>query len=363
MPATDTERIEYSTHIEDICDELLSWNTPTRADFMRNIKKLFWSLGTTPIPVRSDWDQNGAKSVRKALDMKPDVVVFDFPHSVILAPNRIPASSVMFTHNVEAEIFRRHWQVARSPLRKWIWKSQFQKMSAFEKTVLGRFDSVIAVSDRDRQFFRADYSIEHCRTIPTGVDTDYFRYTCPENNQQVVFCGSMDWMANIDGIEFFYEEIWPLIHRKAPSARMKVVGRAPDKQLVSRICKASREWEFTGYVDDVRKHIRGAAAFVIPLRVGGGTRIKAFEAMAMGAPVVSTGIGIEGLPVENGQHYLAADYPQAFANSVLMLLENSVLREKISVSARDLVLKHYSYRRAAAVFEDICIETMNRQQP
>ena len=114
------------------------------------------------------------------------------------------------------------------------------------------------------------------------------------------------------------------------------------------------EWEFTGFVDDVREHVGGAAAFVIPLRVGGGTRIKAFEAMAMGTPVVSTSIGIEGLPVEDGEHFLVANDPQAFASRVVALLGDPALRQRLSTSARQLVEAKFGRERAASEFERLC---------
>ena len=111
--------------------------------------------------------------------------------------------------------------------------------------------------------------------IPTGVDTDFFAYQPPQDEPLIVFCGSMDWMANVDGVEYFFDKVWPMVRDKVPGARMKVVGRTPPDGLVGRIAAAAPEWEFTGLVDDVRDHICGSAAFVIPLRVGSGTRTKA----------------------------------------------------------------------------------------
>lgn len=362
MPSTDADRTAYAAQIDAICDELVTWEKPRVSKILSIIKKLAWSMDKYPIPVRSDWDPAGARVVQSALEQESDIVVFDFPHSVILAPDKIATSSVLFTHNIEAEIFHRHWQVARFPPYKWLWRNQYKKMHRFERAALSRFDTVIAVSDRDRQFFQTDYEIDHCRTIPTGVDTEYFCHAPPADKRQIVFCGSMDWMANIDGIEYFFEQVWPLVHRKAPDARMKVVGRAPPENLVKRIQAESPEWTFTGFVDDVREHICGTAAFVIPLRVGGGTRIKAFEAMAMGVPVVSTSIGIEGLPVQDGDHFLAADDPTSFAEHVCRLIDDEGLRMRISKCARSLVEEQYGFRRVAAEFQDICLETVSRQQ-
>jgi glycosyltransferase involved in cell wall biosynthesis len=171
----------------------------------------------------------------------------------------------------------------------------------------------------------------------------------------------MDWIANIDAVEYFHRRVWPLIREQVPHARMKVVGRSPPAALVKRIGEASPEWEFTGFVDDVREHIGGAAAFVIPLRVGGGTRIKAFEAMAIGSPVVSTTIGVEGLPVTDGVHALVADEPGELAANVVSMLTDEAMRMNISSAARRLVEAEFGFRNAAKVFEAICLETIERR--
>ncbi len=362
MPATDRERSAFAREIGAACDEHISWALKKQVKLLQVIKKVAWFFHRYPIPVRSDWDTAGALKIRQVLDKGTDLVVFDFPHSTVLAPDTFSAPSLMFTHNIEAEIFHRHWQVAKDPLRKFMWRNQYRKMHRFEMGVLSRFDSVVAVSDRDSEFFQDEFGIKNCGVIPTGVDTEFFAYQPPQDEPLIVFCGSMDWMANVDGVEYFFEKVWPMIRDKVPGARMKVVGRTPPDGLVGRIAAAAPEWNFTGFVDDVRDHVRGAAAFVIPLRVGGGTRIKAFEAMAMGAPVVSTSIGIEGLPVTHGEHCLVADRDAEFADNVVALLTDGRMRMSISQSARRLVEEKYGFRIAAGVFEKICLATVASKQ-
>lgn len=358
MPGTAAQRERWATEISALSDELASWRQPEKNRVLAGLGKAALFAHRYPIPVISDWDRAGAGAVATALASRPDVAVFDFPHSAVLAPERIAVPSVMFTHNIEAEIFERHWQVARFPLHRWVWRNQYLKMRRYERDVLNAFDSVIAVSERDCAYFREHYGIRRCAAIPTGVDTEFFAWRPPGDAPQVVFCGSMDWLANIDGIEYFADKVWPLIRQQVPGARMKVVGRTPPEALVRRVRSSAPEWEFTGFVDDVRDHIAGAAVFVIPLRVGGGTRIKAFEAMAMGCPVVSTSIGIEGLPVEDGKHFLGADEPGPFADRVVALLMDGAERERISKAARQLVAEHFGYRHAAGVFERLCMETL-----
>jgi polysaccharide biosynthesis protein PslH len=175
----------------------------------------------------------------------------------------------------------------------------------------------------------------------------------------VVFTGSMDWEANIDGVTHFLDDVWPLVLRHMPQARFVVVGRRPPASLVAR-AQALSGVSFTGFVDDVRPYVHAAHAFVIPLRVGGGTRIKAFEAMALGCPVMSTTIGIEGLDVAPDRHFLLRDQPADQAEAILALLRDGALRERVSREARKCVEDRYGHRVAADAFEQICLRAVER---
>lgn len=358
MPREPEHDGNFDAELASVCDELMLWEPGAAPGF----KKIAWLFRDLPVSVMVDRNTLAQRAVAAELGRNVDLAVFDFPHSAVLAPERLQPASVMFTHNIEAEIFKRHWQVAENPLRRRVWHGQYRKMLRYEQRVLESFDTTIAVSDRDCEFFRDEYGVRHCEAIPTGVDTDFFDFRPPADAKQVVFCGSMDWMANVDGIEYFHREIWPLVRAAEPGARMKVVGKKPADSLINRIRATSPEWEFTGFVDDVRDHVAGSAAFVIPLRVGGGTRIKAFEAMAMGCPVVSTSIGIEGLPVRHAEHFLCADDEQGFADNIVALIRDDGMRLSMAESARELVVEEFGFRKAAAVFEDICLRTLSRRQ-
>ncbi len=270
---------------------------------------------------------------------------------------------MIFTHNVEAEIFQRHVEVAPNALKRAIWRNQAVKMERYERDLLPRFTSVVAVADRDREYFQRVYGAGNVSTIPTGVDLGYFTYGGSAalkdgDGGTVVFTGSMDWMANIDGVEFLMDAVWPAVSRTRPGARCVIVGRSPPQALVQRARARKLNWEFTGFVDDVRPFVQNAHVYVIPLRVGGGTRIKVYEAMAMGCPVVSTRIGVEGLPVEHDRHFLEADSADAMAAAVLALLHDHERRDRLSRQARTFVEQDMSARRAAEAFEQICLRAM-----
>lgn len=354
-PARPGEEARFAREIGSVCDRFAFW--PERRPGAWHGAARALRLGSRlPVPVALDRSVAGRRIIAGELDRGPDLVVFDFAHAAVLAPARLALPAVLFTHNVESVIFRRHAEVARGFARRAVWRSQWRKMERFEREVLPRFDSVVAVSGHDADWFRDRLGVRRVGVIPTGVDLDYFSWSAPGDAERVVFTGSMDWIANQDGIGYFLDEIWPRIATARPGATMRVVGRNPPEGLIRRA--AELPWTFTGFVDDVRPHVRAGTAYVIPLRVGGGTRIKAYEAMALGCPVVSTTIGVEGLPLESGAHFLRADAPEPFADAVLRLITDCELRERLSRSARALVSERFAAERAAAEFERICLDTL-----
>lgn len=352
-PATPELVQRYAAELQEVCDDFRWWplKEPGPLDPLRRAAHLFSSL---PIPVRTDWNDAGAELTARCMSERPAVTVFDFVHSVVLAPPDLATPSVLFTHNVESEIFDRHARVARNALLRALWRSQAVKMRRFESAALRRFDVVVAVSERDAQALRSECDMARTTVIPTGVDLEFFRYHEPVSDTRVVFCGSMDWLANQEAVNFFLEEIWGRIVARVPDAQMTVIGRTPPPALVEKARRRGVNWTFTGYVDDVRPYMQGAAVSVIPMRVGGGTRLKVYEAMAAGTPLVSTAVGVEGLPIVDRAHYLCADEPAAFAEAVVALLEDRPRRVAIARSARQLVESRFSYVAAARVFEEAC---------
>ena len=358
-PASDELVERHVADLDEVCDEFRWWREPRRGPFFQ-YTRMRHLISPLPIPVRTDRNSGGIALVKDALTQMPDVAVFDFAHAAILGPVDLSCPTVMFTHNVEAEIFRRHRDVAANPLFRKIWSDQHRKMRKFEKHALEKFDVVVAVAERDAQQFASDYDIAAPFVIPTGVDLEFFSYQAPTRRRDVVFCGSMDWMANQEGVAFFIDEVWSKIAEAIPEATMTVVGRGPPAGLVAESTRRNLKWNFTGFVDDVRPYVQGSAVSVIPLRVGGGTRLKVFEAMAMGSPVVSTSIGVEGLPVEPERHYLRADDSTEFAQAVVALLNNETIAKRLSGAARAFVEQNCSYTMAAKAFEEACHLAISR---
>jgi glycosyltransferase involved in cell wall biosynthesis len=351
----------HETEVAALCDRFVHWPEP-HAGLAAKVLAL---AGTLPVPVATDRSAAGKAVIAQEYAAQPDVVVVDFPHAmVLLPPGDIPGTSVMFTHNVEAEIFDRHAEVARFPMRL-IWQDQARKMRRFEGETLRRFDAVIAVSARDARALETQFALPRVDAIDTGVDLDFYPYTQPhpaaDQGGRLVFSGAMDSRSNIDGVTWLAESIWPLIAARRPKAEMIVVGRNPNEALVARVKTLGLPFTFTGFVDDIRPHVAGADISVIPLRVGSGTRIKAFEAMALGRPVVSTQIGTEGLDITPGEHFLEADTPEAFANAAVSLLENPTRAVAMAAAARARLEERFSWRHVARQFEAICLTARQRR--
>lgn len=355
VPEGGTEH--FAAEIAAVCDRFAGWPEARRGRAFP-VTRLRHLVSRLPVPVATDRSLAGREVVKAALDRRPDVVVFDFPHATVLAPPALSAPSVLFTHNVESEIFQRHATAAGGLLRRALWRSQLRKMERFERGALSRFDTIVAVSERDAERFRRDFGIARAEIIPTGVDVDWFTWAPPEEGPaRIAFTGSMDWLPNVDAMSWFLDEAWDLVARAAPEASLRVIGRTPPPSLVEKARARGVPWSFTGFVDDVRPHVRGCSVFIIPMRLGGGTRLKVYEAMAMGCPVVSTSIGVEGLPLEPDRHYLRADTAADFAAAVVRLLRDGCLRQRLSREARGLVEESFSFRRAAEAFEEICRRT------
>jgi polysaccharide biosynthesis protein PslH len=288
-----------------------------------------------------------------------DRVVCDFLVPVVNLRGALPCPSILFTHTVEAEIWRRHAETATNPVGRRLYVRQWRRMLRFEARTLTRFDRILAVSEADRQTFRRLYGprvTAPIDVVPTGVDTSYFTPT-PEafvRPRHLAFVGSMDWMPNEDAVLFFCRDVLPRVRQAEPGTTLSIVGRAPTAAI--RRLAQEPGIEVTGTVDDVRPSLGQAAATIVPLRVGGGTRLKIFEAMAAGKAVVSTTIGAEGLPAEPGRHLLIADGDEAFAAAVVRVLREPDLRHRLERAARTLVLDHYDWAVAAARLERSLID-------
>lgn len=324
--------------------DLESWKRA--ADYMFRL--------SSPLPYAVSRFQCGAvqRQLRDWFEQKAfDVAVCDFLDAAVNFPEALSIPTVLFQHNVESEIWRRHAENGSGWVKRNAYRIEFSKMQAYEEKMVRRFHHVIAVSENDAKLMGAWADRSHISVVPTGVDLRKFH---PDLSRTagpplVMFVGAMDWMPNVDAVDYFCREIWPNILQRVPTARFRVVGRNPNP-LVQAL--ASGNIEVTGMVPSVVEHLREAAVVIVPLRVGGGTRLKIYEAMAMGRAVVSTTIGAEGLDVHDGRDIILADNPAKFADTVAELLTNDGLRGRYERAAAELAAK-YDWPAVGARFGEV----------
>ena len=299
-----------------------------------------------------------AEKLRQHLQQQNyDVIVCDFFLTGAVIPWDLPSPKVLFTHNVEAQIWQRHYQVSRNPVWKAVSWREYKTIARLERRYLQQADFVLTVSENDKDFFARFIARDKMAIVQTGVDVDYFQPTPGfEQPNALVFTGSMDWMPNEDAIVYFVERILPLIRRRNPEITFWVVGRRPTVRLQA-LAAREKAVRVTGTVEDIRPYVRQAAVYIVPLRIGGGTRIKIFEAMAEGKAVVSTSLGAEGLPVRHGENIMLADQPEQFAEQVLALLKDETLRNRLGRAARQLVEQNYSWASVAQQLATVLART------
>jgi glycosyltransferase involved in cell wall biosynthesis len=283
--------------------------------------------------------------------------------------------AIFFQHNVETVIWRRHVGHAANPLRRAYFKLQADRMYRYERRVSRASGHIVAVSQTDADEMRRLFDVTRVTEIPTGVDIEYFhppgtdlsvprRVLCaawtpgsvpgsvPGFAADLVFVGSMDWLPNVDGVLYFVREILPLIRQVRPETTLAIVGRTPPPKI-AHLAAADPLIQVTGTVPDIRPYLWNSAVAIVPLRIGGGTRLKIYEAMAAQIPVVSTTIGAEGLSVNPPQDIRLADTPAHFAAQCLALLCAPETRARQSRDAWEMVNANYSWEQVARAFEKI----------
>jgi len=347
QPEAPTRAAEYASRAYPVPLKLPDKQSP--AFYLQAAGALFSPLPLAVSRYRSRRMERLIASLRRS--QRFDAVVCDF---LIPAPNLGGLDGcILFQHNVETLIWERHAEHAAGPLRRLYFGLQARRMAALEARACRQARHVIAVSEIDAGLLRSRFGASRVTVVPTGVDLDYF--APPPNPSPVadlVFVGAMDWMANIDGVSFFVREVLPRIRQRRPACTLVIAGRNPAPEIRA-LAAGDPRIQVTGTVEDVRPYLWGASVSIVPLRVGGGTRLKIYESMAARVPVVSTGVGAEGLDVRSPDHLLLADTPESFAAACLELLESPARRQELARSAWDWIAARYSWDEIARQFEKV----------
>jgi glycosyltransferase involved in cell wall biosynthesis len=258
---------------------------------------------------------------------------------------------VVNSHNIDYDLARQYARAGGGLVRRWYAGANWRKLRREELATYRDADGVYLCSAADERRLLDEISRARTTVIPNAADVEYYS-PCPTDpapdGRTVVYFGLLSYVPNIDAVIHFVEKIWPRIAKAHPEARCKIIGgRAPP----SLLALAGPRVELTGFVPDLRPHLAAAAAVVVPLRLGGGTRLKIVEAMSMGKAIVSTTLGAEGIEAVPGRDILIEDQPLAFADAVNRLLAEPSLAARIGQSARRLAVERYAWSAAAQALE------------
>jgi glycosyltransferase involved in cell wall biosynthesis len=292
------------------------------------------------------------RAIRDTVAQDPvDVVVAE---STFMARylERIPrrVHRIVDTHNIDSITFGRYVQSLAGGPRRWYAAATVRRLASLEASTFRACDGVWVCSDLEFELARAAAPAERLWVVPNGVDTAWFSpgEVPPAETDPLLFFGRLDYFPNIDGLQYFAREVLPLLKLERPQLRVSLVGAAATRE-VRELVAGTPALRLTGRVPDVRASLAGAAIVVVPLRVGGGTRLKILEALSMAKPVVSTSVGAEGLAVRDGEHLRIADSPAEFARAVDELLANPAAAKRLGENGRALVQQRYDWAQVRSV--------------
>jgi glycosyltransferase involved in cell wall biosynthesis len=267
---------------------------------------------------------------------------------------------VVVAHNVESVIWRRYHETEPGRLRRWYIGRQWRKFERFERRALGETECAVAVSEVDAERMRRDFGVTRVDVVENGVDTGYFRPGAARRAPgRLLFLGSLDWRPNLDGVALLLERVFPAVRAAEPSATLALVGRNPPESLRRRAA-ALPGVELHADVPDVRPHLDRCALMVVPLRIGGGSRLKILEALAAGVPVASTRVGAEGLCLRPGRDLAVVEGVDDLAPAVIAALRDPEAARRQAESGRREVLRRYDWDRLADEMERVWLACARR---
>jgi glycosyltransferase involved in cell wall biosynthesis len=254
---------------------------------------------------------------------------------------------ILDQHNAVFLIPRRMADQARNPIARFGYRRESVRMAEYEADTCLAFDRVVTVTDEDRRYLLQLYGDHHrphfSSTIPICLDLESTPIVRPSSNTtEILFIGGMHWPPNADGVEWFTHQVLPLIRARVRGTRFTAVGKLPPRSLQAQVLAG--DIHLPGYVANLEPYWSRSGVFVVPLRAGGGMRVKILDAWACGVPVVSTTVGAEGLAYSPGYNLLLADSAQEFAQAVVQVLTDRALAERLAQGGRATLKNHYDWR-------------------
>lgn len=352
----DPVRMQASIdHLKKFCREVQVFKIPTDSNRISwYLLLLFNIFSLTPYSVWRFWSSKMARAVKAQIKQHDfdlvEIGCISLVRYARLTP-RLP--KLMIHHNIESQLLFRRSKTASNLLIRLYLAFQAYKVRRLEKKAARDFDHHTTVSELDKKTLLDLCPGINVTVVDNGVDTDYFAPSLqPSDQNTLVFAGAMAWYPNSDAMIYFAREIWPLLKKDFPQIKINVIGASPPREL-AELSRTDPAFNLLGFVDDVRPYVAQAAVYVVPITVGGGTRLKILDAMAMGKAIVSTSIGCEGIEVEDGREIIVADSPEEFAEKVGWLLRNPGQTKTLGVNARQKALEVYSWKKIAPELTDV----------
>ncbi len=335
-------------------------NIDTRYTLYGGIKNLFSSL---PYNVEK---YHSAKALQQLEELviknSYDAIQVESLHMAwyaVVLKNKFGIPILLREHNYQSEIIRRMCEVVRNPILKLYLQYNYNKMQSYEGYITKKFDKVLTISSVDDIKLKTISPDVNTEIIPAGVDIDYLYYEKAVFNEAIIMSVNYEWYANRDAYNYFVEEIYPTIKKNKPNVKVYIVGKGSE---LLRKRKNPEGITIEGFIDDFNSITRYASIAVVPLRIGGGMRIKILEMMSKGMAIVSTSVGAEGIEYTNEENIIIADDPKVFAQRVIELLNTHDKIQQIGVNARKFVEQHYSWEKIGDRFYTVLKNVIEKNQ-
>ncbi len=329
--------------------------------YLRLFNNLFSSESYIVDSHYSDLYQNRLDELIEKL--KPGIVMAEWTPYASFMKNLKNCKRLIVAHNIESTIWQRYYEHETNSIKKLYIFKQWKKLEKFEKDVFRNSDGITAVSQEEADEIRKISDNKNVALIDNGVDLKYFNahesHSGGSNSTKLVFTGSMDWRPNQDAAVYFVREIFPKLKALIPEISATFVGRNPTDEILS--LQDVNGITITGTVDDVRPYIEEASIYIVPIRIGGGSRLKILEALAMKKAVVSTSVGAEGLKTKDKKHLLVADSAVEFVAEIERLLKNPQLAKELGDNGRELVEQSYGWDALALKLDNFLQQVVNNK--
>ena len=344
--------IDVPAEIKQLTKNINFITVDPKKHIKRNIFSLFsplpfWVKARTSVKVRNAINDYVHKN-------HVDMIICDSIYRALNIPFKNTTYKILYEHNIESMIIKRYIETETSLFWKFLASVEFLKLKWFQKKMWKQFDCCVVCSLLDKVFIRKSIGSEkNVCVIGNGVDTLFFNPNARTMEEDtLVYTGLIGWHPNEDAILYFVNNVYPLIKKQRSSIKFFIVGEKPSK-IIKELAQKDNSITVTGFVDDVRPYMGKASVFIVPLRIGSGTRLKILEALSMEKAVVSTSVGCEGLEVENNKHLLIRDNPADFAQAVIALLNDENLRVQLGKNGRALVEARYTWDKVFDALSEI----------